>query len=343
MDNGTEARQPTPGNYGAAVIGLGNIGFRFSADRKRKQTWSHAAAYGRCRRTRLAAAADPDPAARAAFARVHPEVPVFADPVRMMEALPIDIVSVCTPTGSHWPVVSQILGFPVKAVFCEKPLAKDPTDARRIVEGCRRSDVVLAVNYIRRWDPHYRHVRRIIQRGAVGPVQRIHATYSGQLYNIGSHLLDTVNMLWPARVVALSGFGGVSGGDPDISGWLQMEDGACLLSATARHRDLLFEIDLFGTEGRIRSLDNGERIELYRFEPSRRYSNYRELVPVDAAPAPSVDRFVAAVDDICAVMDGDKTRPECSGAEALAVQSLLLALEASARAGGAPTRPDGSL
>ena len=39
--------------YQAAIVGLGNIGFRFSYDAKRKGTWSHVDAYNKCLSTEL--------------------------------------------------------------------------------------------------------------------------------------------------------------------------------------------------------------------------------------------------------------------------------------------------
>jgi 1,5-anhydro-D-fructose reductase (1,5-anhydro-D-mannitol-forming) len=55
-----------------------------------------------------------------------------------------------------------------KHVLCEKPLAMDVADARRMVEACRAAGVLLATNHHLRNAASHRALRDIVRSGAIG-------------------------------------------------------------------------------------------------------------------------------------------------------------------------------
>ena len=143
----------------SAVVGLGNIGFLFNLDPKRKGTWSHATAYSRCDRTSLVGAVEIDKEKIDLFHRHYPGVPVYATVGDLIKNSSPDIVSICTPAESHFPIVKSILEHHVGAIFCEKPLAENVNDARVLVGECMAGGVILAVNHTRRWEINYLYAR----------------------------------------------------------------------------------------------------------------------------------------------------------------------------------------
>jgi predicted dehydrogenase len=321
----------------AAVIGLGKIGNTFDADPKRLGTWSHAGAYEKAEGVTLVAGADPDPAARETFLARRAGTSAYADFRELLAREQPEIVSICTTPDLHAEMVRGAVDAGARAVFCEKPLAETLADARDIVETCRRHGVTLAVNHTRRWDREWLWPKQIVASGRIGTVQTVTGWYYGGALNLGSHLMDTIHMVTGAR--AASANGGESRGTGDdfgVSGLVELKPAMTARVACADGvRDLWFEIELVGTEGRLRILDNGLSVELSRWAPSGRYSGYRELARAACAnPLPPQDRFVDAVRDLVScVADGGE--PACSGADGYAALAAIVALKASAASGGA--------
>ena len=255
----------------------------------------------------------------------------------------IDIISVCTPTDTHYSIVKQILDFPVKAVFCEKPLAGTLKEARELVRSCRKKNVILAVNHIRRWDSNYIFVKNLIRRGEIGTLKAVNAFYPGQLFNIGTHLFDTIKMLVEKDAETASGVDtGGNRADPDINGWVRFKGGIpCTVVSTGKREDLIFEVDIVGDKGRIRISENGERIERFSFARSKRYLGYRELFPRITRPIAKKDRLVEAVRDISLVIGGKKKVVNCSGLDGLSALSLSYKMLDSAKQDGKPVEVEG--
>ena len=325
--------------YKGAVVGLGNIGYLFSRDVKRAGTWSHSHAYHLCPRTVLAAGVDPDPAKRDLFAAEFPEVPVFVSVNEMFEKCLPDIVSICTPTATHLAMFKEVINRPLLGIICEKPFAEDVDQARTMARMARQRNVVVAVNHLRRWNDNYRLAAEMVARGEIGRLTAIHACYPGQIYNIGTHLIDTVLMMAGQRPVAAAGVQVTSEdpADPSVTGMLTLNDGlVCSFAATGRRLDLVFEIDIVGDEGRIRVVNNGNTVELYRFQASSHYSGYRELAAQPIDTPGTGDLLLNTVKDMAQVLDGLAAKPSCTAEDGYWTMAVIDALRQSMRAGGVP-------
>lgn len=79
----------------------------------------------------------------------------------------VDAVVVCTPTFLHreHAVAAAKAG---KHVICEKPLARELTDAEAIIEAAQRAGVRLLVAHVVRFFPEFTVLRRAVLDGAVG-------------------------------------------------------------------------------------------------------------------------------------------------------------------------------
>jgi predicted dehydrogenase len=64
-----------------------------------------------------------------------------------------------------------------KHVICEKPLATDPADARRLVEAAADAGLVAAVPFVYRFYPSVREARARIGAGDAGPLWLLHGSY----------------------------------------------------------------------------------------------------------------------------------------------------------------------
>ncbi len=103
---------------------------------------------------RLAAVADPDPAAAAML----PEnLQVFSSPEACLEAcragrLHLDAVSVCVPTSAHYSVTSQALAQGLD-VLLEKPIAVNLEEADALARQAEATSQILQVGLLERFNP----------------------------------------------------------------------------------------------------------------------------------------------------------------------------------------------
>jgi predicted dehydrogenase len=309
--------------YQAAIIGLGNIGFRFSYDAKRKGTWSHVDAYNKCPSTVLSGAVEIDRNTVDLFHTKYPDIPVYPTVKDLFTEHRIDIVSICVPTRLHYPMFKEVISNDIKAIFCEKPLSGEVHESQEMVDLAHEKKIILAVNYTRRWQNSYKLAKKLVEEGKIGNLRAVTAYYPGQIFNIGSHLFDTVRMIAQIRPRSFNAITVQPGPDPSISGWMDCDrDIHFSFIATGKREDLVFEIDVIGDEGRLKILNNGDIVELFQFKESERYSGYRELIRQDIGDIKENDRFADAIINITDVLDGTLPSVLCTGEDGLAVDII---------------------
>jgi predicted dehydrogenase len=135
---------------------------------------------------------------------------VMADPV-------IDVVDICTPNDSH-AEIAIAAARAGKAILCEKPLARNVTEARRMVEAVKRARVTNMVCHNYRRVPAIALAKQMIDDGEIGDrIYHFRARYaqdwiadenfplvwrlqskvagSGALGDIGAHIIDLARFL----------------------------------------------------------------------------------------------------------------------------------------------------
>jgi myo-inositol 2-dehydrogenase/D-chiro-inositol 1-dehydrogenase len=114
---------------------------------------------------RVAAAADP--AVRLPGVPLHHDDPeaLIADPA-------VEGVVIASPAPTHEPLVLACLAAG-KRVLCEKPLAASAAACRRLVDA--DADGLLAVGFMRRFDPAYLELKRRL--GEIGAVRLVHMVH----------------------------------------------------------------------------------------------------------------------------------------------------------------------
>ena len=322
--------------YNAAIIGLGNIGFLLSLDPKRKGTWSHSYAYLNCERTTLVGAVEPDAEKRRLFIERFPDVQVHETIDNLFANHDIDVVSICTPTATHYEVFRELSGRPVKAIFCEKPFTLNLHESRKCIEMAERSEIIVAVNHTRRWNANYRRGAVLTGLGEIGTVTTVNAFYPGQIYNIGTHLFDTIRILLNRDPIMVSGVftSSAEKKDPSVSGVIMFKgDIFCTFAATGKREDMIFEVDVIGSEGRVQVLKNGMEVNVYRFMESKNYSGYRELGESGKFAGDAGDPLLEAVNEIVEVLDGEKSRVSCDALDGYWSLAIVEAALQSAREG----------
>lgn len=89
----------------------------------------------------------------------------------------IDMVSVCTSNATHADITVKALESG-KHVLCEKPMATNSADARRMVDAARASGRVLMIGHNQRLAPAHRLAKEILSSGRLGRVLSFQTAFS---------------------------------------------------------------------------------------------------------------------------------------------------------------------
>ena len=166
-----------------AIVGCGGIGK------------THARSLERSAAVELAGLCDVDRQVVEALAQAHDQPPVYTDMGRMLAELRPDIVTLGVPTSAHAALTVQAARAGAKGILCEKPMAKNLAEARRMIDVCRESGTRLIVNHQRRTTLPLRRMRELIVDGAIGNVTLIRASCPGDILTDGTHAIDSMRYL----------------------------------------------------------------------------------------------------------------------------------------------------
>jgi predicted dehydrogenase len=135
---------------------------------------------------------------------------------RLIERDDIDVIDIGTPNHTH-AEIAIAAAQAGKHVICEKPLALNLADARRMLEAVEAAGVVHMVCHNYRFAPAVQWAKRLIESGRLGRIHHVRAAYlqdwlldpehpmdwhltketagSGALGDIGSHIIDLARFL----------------------------------------------------------------------------------------------------------------------------------------------------
>ena len=253
---------------------------------------------------RVTALADPQPKALEAAVEVAPS----ALRVQSLEDLlehELDGIVIATPSALHADQAVAALERGL-AVFCQKPLARDAAETRRVLEAARAADRLLAV------DLSYRHVEALraaheqVASGALGRLHTIdlvfHNAYGpdkgwftdpelaggGSLIDLGTHLVDLA--LWltgsdaleveTARALSLHGHEVEDQATAELSLGEVRARLACSWFTPAG-RDCVFECTAWGSEGAVSVRNVGGSFYDFRAELWRGTASETLVEPPD--------------------------------------------------------------
>ncbi len=158
----------------------------------------------------LVALADPDAAALRSRALAWDVERSFESYLEMFEDGGLDAVSICTPTSVHAAPTLAAAAAGIH-VLCEKPIALDLDQARRMIDACSEAGVVLMVNHQLRSHGAAALAKQMLERGDLGDIThvrlrqahdwagapQVRASFStrassggGTLLDNGCHLMD---------------------------------------------------------------------------------------------------------------------------------------------------------
>jgi predicted dehydrogenase len=233
----------------------------------------------------------------------------------------IDIVDICTPNDSHTEI-AVAAARAGKAILCEKPLARDSIEARKMVDAVKRSRVPNMVCFNYRRVPAVALAKQMTNAGEIGDrIYHFRARYaqdwiadedfpmvwrlqskiagSGALGDIGAHIIDLARFL----VGEITGVSAVNetfvkrrrtknrsyaevNVDDAVSVVGKFKNGAMLnLEATrfARGRKNQLSFEINGSRGSlIFDLEKMNRLQFYDARDSGHTRGFREIIVTES-------------------------------------------------------------
>ena len=299
--------------YTAAIIGTGRIGFTLGFDKKREQPASHTAALRANKRIKLIAGCDTQSVRLAAWSAFVKKADGYDSASALFAACRPDIAVIAVNEDAHLETALAAIHACPRLVILEKPVALNLQDGKMIVDEAASHGVPVLVNHERRFADDYWAAKRCLR--AIGRIQSVNArldsglrvyspdTEASGAYSLlhdGTHLVDAVMFLLadcdfaddgnPAaplnsapclRDIKISSVY-YDENSPDIVRNVSVHctSTACPdinLYFSGRSRYFGFEIDIIGTEGRIK-VGNGI-FEVFRRKESKLYTGFYSLTP----------------------------------------------------------------
>ena len=144
----------------------------------------------------------------------------------LFDNMEIDAMSICTPPDTHAEIALKGLQHGVH-ILCEKPMATNIADGKRMVNAARRNERILMTGFHRRFIPNYQEAKKQMLNGSLGHVYCIEDrfvepnplyTYTkstwvfkpgvgGVLLDIAPHIFDMLNYLFDSFPIAVSARG----------------------------------------------------------------------------------------------------------------------------------------
>jgi len=267
-----------------AIIGCGAMAGGYDESKCDDGVFTHAGAYRACG-IPVHSAFDVDQERLDEFAAFWNVKNKYHDLDSLLASANFDVVSVCAPDSFHYPIIMDVLRkSSPKVLWLEKPITLKVRGAEDIIRAAAEKKVGIRVTYQRRWEPVHQRIRRVIENGEIGQITTANGYYVKGLLHIGTTMIDTMRLLLGECKASkiLRGRHGTA----EASGNLCLEfEGPYSKGAyvsihgvdAEEYTYSLFELDIIGTKGRIKLLDNGDIYEIYGLTEYRHYPGFKAL------------------------------------------------------------------
>lgn len=255
----------------ALVLGCGNIGAGYDLHQK-KVIHTHAKAFSKYKNIELAVADENKKKAIAVGKQYHTQV-IDLDKINFEE---FSIVSIATPTSTHFQYLNQLLNLNTPVIICEKPIATTLGELSSLKQKYSRSKSKVLVNYMRSFLPGSailkKRIGKILKKEHLS---QVFIRYNRGLLNNGTHAVDLLEFLFNARFnfekfTADSVLAGAFEGDPTIIGKCRFGNALVHFEGKA---EPIFEIEYLFNTSKIVVEDRGDTI---RYFQSKKKNTFEE-------------------------------------------------------------------
>jgi predicted dehydrogenase len=307
----------------AAIVGLGRIASLLEEDSLREKPCTHAGAITANPDCELVAGCDIDEERRLLFAQKW-HVPVYADAAEMLRLHKPRILAIATHPDSHYHYCRLAALSGVQAVICEKPLADNISEARKIARLAKNGFVIIT-NHERRYSEDYIRAKSVLDSERLGGLLSARAVlYMGRtkrlidvLWHDGTHLVDAIMFLTGMTLKHKQRLGAKLSANAGTA-WLVTKSKEktrrqvpVVIEIGAGRDHLVFEMEFSCEKGRLR-IGNGV-FEVWESVPSPYAEKFRSLRQTNETFSGPTGYFANMVKDAVACIN-EHGRPPRSGA-----------------------------
>lgn len=308
------------------IVGCGNIAGGFDQGRAQDEfPYTHAGAYARDGRFDITVCVEPDDDRRAEFMATWGGPIGFRSIDEVLDSgYNFDVISICSPTTSHAHDLEIALRLKPKLIFCEKPVTTSLAETEKLVEECRKSNILLAVNYSRRFDPDVSQLQADMQAGKWGQLRSVVGYYNKGILNNGSHMLDLLHLLVGTMDIVKVGKPAYDffSGDPTVPVWLEGADGLPVQLVCGHAEDFaMFELQLVFSQGVLTMEEGGMYWRERHAIESATFKGYRKLEEGLRRHGEYPRVMLQAVDNIYRAINQDEPLA-CTGESAISAQRI---------------------
>jgi predicted dehydrogenase len=194
---------------------------------------------------------------------------------------------VTTPTFMHASVIESLCFYGIRKLFVEKPFTANIKDSRKVLSVCTESKIEGQVGYVYRFQQNIMQARALIDNGSLGCIVSYKAQLTGNVVqskgdkswrtsevsgggvirDFGSHLIDTVNLLFgvSGNIGSVVREKFLSFDTEDKCSWRLSHDdysGVCMVNWTDNSvRKATMVIEIHFSKGKVIISGNGLNIE----------------------------------------------------------------------------------
>ncbi len=249
----------------ALLIGCGNIGAGYDLNSPVK-VWTHAKAFSLNKNIELYIF-DQDTNKAREIAGIYK--------ANHLESLSLetfhefDIISITTPTSTHFLYLEKALSQNVPVIICEKPVVNSLEQVNELAELYKNSNSKVLVNYIRRFQPAYYDAREKIREIKIqSSLTALIIKYNRGFLNNGSHAFDLLKFLFdePVELKNIAKAAIIFDAfeyDPTITGTCSYLGQTISFVGLTNTKYPVFEIEIFFNDFKLVISNSGNEIQYF--------------------------------------------------------------------------------
>lgn len=177
------------------LIGLGKIGALYDIDNN--NLTSHLKTIMKDERFNLEFAYDPSDDVCKIVKKKYNLSNVYTSYIDVEKLSPkIDLLIVASPTSCHLESIELMLNLTSPIfILCEKPLALNVVDSKKIKDICSARGITIVSNFMRRSLPAFQELKQNLNKNRK-TIDDVIIKYSGCFQNNGSHFIDLMSYLY---------------------------------------------------------------------------------------------------------------------------------------------------
>jgi predicted dehydrogenase len=278
---------------------------------------------------------DKDRMADAAELAGNPEL--FNDAESMLKATKPDIFCFCTPPTIRLPLIKLGVENGVKLIAYEKPMATNMTEAIEIHNLLTSAGVKSVQSHQRKYNSQFVKAKEVVDSGALGRIHTIHATGTGWMMHLATHLADY--MRWFNGGADVEWVIGQAVGrekltdnhpSPDyLGGFIQFANGVRGIMEVGEFAPDVPEVEYWWRKVRFIVQGTEGFVEVHVGGGWRAVTKSRGAEGSDEGTWDSDSEQIPYVEDIALWLDGTKHHP-CDGEDGFKDQEIMCGLMRSA-------------